>query len=76
VEARNPNGDVFGMDGLARVLPQCAGGHAASVARRIELAVSEHQAGGAPDDMAIIVLQSTISSEAAQKVGTRARARH
>ncbi|MGH9107172.1 MAG: PP2C family protein-serine/threonine phosphatase [Acidimicrobiales bacterium] len=59
IEARNPNGDLFGTEGLADVLPRCAGGHAASVARRVELAVIEHQAGGPPDDMAIIVLQST-----------------
>jgi serine phosphatase RsbU (regulator of sigma subunit) len=58
VEARNPAGELFGTEGLAQVLPQCAGGDAASVARRIELAVLEHQAGGAPDDMAIIVLHA------------------
>ncbi len=58
VEARNPDGDLFGTEGLARVLPQCAGGSAASTARRIELAVNEHQAGGAPDDIAIIVLHA------------------
>jgi serine phosphatase RsbU (regulator of sigma subunit) len=57
IEARNPGGEAFGTEGLERILPECAGGHASSVARRIELAVSEHQAGAAPDDVAIIVLQ-------------------
>lgn len=59
VEARDPHGDLFGTEGLAATLPQCVGGHAAAVARRIELTALEHQAGGAPDDMAIIVLQCT-----------------
>jgi serine phosphatase RsbU (regulator of sigma subunit) len=67
IEARNPSGEAFAIEGLELVLPDCAGGHAASVARRIELAVSEHQAGGAPDDVAIIVLQCT--SRPAQKAG-------
>lgn len=74
VEARNPSGEVFGMEGLAGVLPLSAGGHAASVARRIELAVLEHQAGGAPDDMAIVVLQSSHSA-APVKGKLRARRR-
>jgi serine phosphatase RsbU (regulator of sigma subunit) len=58
IEARSPSGELFGAEGLARVLPQCAGYKAAAVARRIELSVLEHQAGGPPDDMAIIVLHA------------------
>lgn len=58
IEARAPDGEMFGTEGLARALPRCAGGNAASVARRIELAVLEHQAGGPPDDTAIIVLHA------------------
>jgi serine phosphatase RsbU (regulator of sigma subunit) len=57
IEARDPTGTFFGSEGLARTLSANPGGHAAMVARRVELAVTEHQAGGAPDDMAIIVLQ-------------------
>lgn len=58
IEARSPDGRFFGIDGITRVLSMSAGTRAASVARAIELAVFEHQAGGAPDDMAIIVLQA------------------
>ncbi|HTW05939.1 MAG TPA: GAF domain-containing SpoIIE family protein phosphatase [Acidimicrobiales bacterium] len=57
-EARSPDGELFGAEGLARVLPQCAGLKASAAARRIELSVLEYQAGGAPDDMAIIVLHA------------------
>ena len=56
-EARDPTGAFFGTDGLARVLPGCTGRSAASVARRVELAVLEHQSGVTPDDIAIVVLQ-------------------
>jgi len=58
IEARSPTGEQFGTEGLAGVLPRCGGLNAASVAQRIELAVLEHQAGGAPDDMAIIVMHA------------------
>jgi serine phosphatase RsbU (regulator of sigma subunit) len=58
IEARSPSGELFGTEGLARVLPQGVGLNAAAVAQRIELSVLEHQAGGAPDDMAIIVLHA------------------
>ena len=63
VEARDPGGVFFGSEGLARTLSSSPGGQAATIARRVELAVTEHQAGGAPDDMAILVLQP--SGEAA-----------
>jgi serine phosphatase RsbU (regulator of sigma subunit) len=56
-EARNPTGSFFGTDGLVRTLPGCTGRPAAWVAQRIELAVTEHQAGAAPDDIAIVVVQ-------------------
>ena len=56
-EARNPTGAFFGTDGLVRTLPGCVGRPAAWVAHRIELAVTEHQAGVTPDDIAIVVLQ-------------------
>ena len=58
IEARNPSGDLFGSEGLARVLPQCAGGNAASTAKNIELSVLEYQAGAPSDDTAIIVLHA------------------
>jgi phosphoserine phosphatase RsbU/P len=56
-EARNPSGEFFGTDGLAGILPGSTGRSAASVARRVELAVLEHQSGVSPDDIAIVVLQ-------------------
>jgi serine phosphatase RsbU (regulator of sigma subunit) len=56
-EARNPAGAFFGTDGLVGTLPGCAGRPAAWVAHRIELAVTEHQAGVPPDDIAILVVQ-------------------
>ncbi|HTW07816.1 MAG TPA: SpoIIE family protein phosphatase [Acidimicrobiales bacterium] len=58
-EARDPAGNFFGTEGLVGVLAGCNGRPAASVARRVELAVMEHQAGMAPDDIAIVVLQAT-----------------
>jgi serine phosphatase RsbU (regulator of sigma subunit) len=56
-EARNPTGAFFGTDGLVRALPACRGRPAPWVAHRIELAVTEHQAGAVPDDIAIVVVQ-------------------
>jgi serine phosphatase RsbU (regulator of sigma subunit) len=56
-EARNPTGAFFGTDGLVQTLPGCTGRPAAWVAHRIELAVTEHQAGVPPDDIAIVVVE-------------------
>lgn len=56
-EARDPAGAFFGTDGLAQVLTGCSGRSAASIARRVELAVLEHQSGASPDDIAIVALR-------------------
>jgi serine phosphatase RsbU (regulator of sigma subunit) len=61
VEARSPTGAFFGTDGLARVLTNCPGRPAASIARRLELAVLEHQSGFTPDDVAIIALRRQLA---------------
>ncbi len=73
IEARDPDGNMFASEGVAGVLPQCAGGHASSIARRLELAVLEHQAGGTSDDMAIVVLQNTGQGQGAGRAGGRRR---
>jgi serine phosphatase RsbU (regulator of sigma subunit) len=58
VEARDDRGRQFGQDGLAALLPTCAGRSAAGIARRIELAVLAHSPDLA-DDMAIVVVRAT-----------------
>lgn len=73
-EARDPAGAFFGTDGLVRVLPGCTGRPAAWVARRLELAVTEHQAGVTPDDIAIVVLQG-LSERPGEQVRATMRAR-
>jgi len=75
-EARNPTGAFFGTDGLVRVLPGCMGRPAAWVAHRIELAVTEHQSGVTPDDIAIVVVQGLPDRPAEQVRATRHARRH
>jgi serine phosphatase RsbU (regulator of sigma subunit) len=59
VEARDPaTGVFFGEDRLETLLSQCAGRTADGIARRLELAVIDHQAGQTLDDVAILVVRS------------------
>jgi serine phosphatase RsbU (regulator of sigma subunit) len=70
-EARNPSGAFFGTDGLVGTLPGCTGRPAAWVAHRIELAVTEHQAGVPPDDIAIVVVEGLPDRPTEQVSATR-----
>lgn len=56
-EARSPAGDLFGSYRLEDLLATCAGRTADGVARRVELAVVDHQGGVTRDDLAVLVLR-------------------
>jgi serine phosphatase RsbU (regulator of sigma subunit) len=59
VEARDPEtNEFFEQSRLELLLSQCAGRTADGIARRLELAVIDHQAGQTLDDVAILVLRS------------------
>ena len=59
IEARKPgSGEFFGQEKLESLLSQCAGRTADGIARRLELAVIDHQAGQTLDDVAILVVRS------------------
>jgi serine phosphatase RsbU (regulator of sigma subunit) len=59
IEARDPEtGDQLGEERLRALLSQCAGRTADGIARRLELAVIDHQAGQTLDDVAILVVRS------------------
>lgn len=59
VEARDPaTGEFFGQERLEALVSQCAGRTADGIARRLELAVIDHQAGQTLDDVAILVVRS------------------
>ena len=59
IEARTPEtGEFFGQERLEVLLSQCAGRTADGIARRLELAVIDHQAGQTLDDVAILVVRS------------------
>ncbi|HET6794711.1 MAG TPA: GAF domain-containing SpoIIE family protein phosphatase [Acidimicrobiales bacterium] len=56
-EARDDTGRLFGGWRLRNLLASCAGRTADGVARRVELAVMDHQGGKAADDIAVLVLR-------------------
>lgn len=58
MEARDPDGNFFGTEGLERALRASAGASAGEVARTVERAVLQHERGGARDDMAVIVIRN------------------
>lgn len=59
IEARDPStGEFFGQERLELLLSQCAGRTADGIARRLELAVIDHQSGQTLDDVAILVVRS------------------
>jgi len=58
MEARNREGEQFGLGRLAGLLATCAGRSAAGVARRLELAVLDHRGETSVDDLAIVVVRS------------------
>lgn len=63
IEARDPEGNFFGTGGLERAVRASAGASAGEVARTVERAVLQHEAGGAHDDMAVMVLRNLASNE-------------
>jgi hypothetical protein len=58
VEARDDHGSQFGFERLEALLSTCAGRSADGIARRLELAVLDHQGDKMPDDVAILVLRA------------------
>ena len=61
VEARTPDGELFGLDRLADLLEReaASGRSAEELLRRLVLAVLEHQAGGLRDDATLLLVQWT-----------------
>jgi len=57
-EARDRARELFGQARLQDVLAAAAGRTADGIARRVELAVSDYQAGGAADDVAVVVIRA------------------
>jgi serine phosphatase RsbU (regulator of sigma subunit) len=59
IEARHPEtGEQLGDERLVDLLARCAGRTADGIARRLELAVIDHQAGQTLDDVAIVVVRA------------------
>ena len=56
-EARDPKGRLFGGGRLRDLLAGCAGRTADGVARRVDVAVRDHQEGVTTDDVAVVVLR-------------------
>jgi serine phosphatase RsbU (regulator of sigma subunit) len=57
-EARGRRGELFGTEALTDLLVASAGRTADGLARRVELAVVDHQGGRTGDDMAVVVLRA------------------
>ena len=57
-EARSPEGDFFGEDGLRHLLRSCSGYDAKTLAGRIKDAVLDFQEGYPRDDLAVLVLRA------------------
>ncbi|MBW3556847.1 MAG: SpoIIE family protein phosphatase [Actinobacteria bacterium] len=62
IEARAPDGLEFGQERLESLLVGCAGRTADGIARRLELAVIDHQAGSTLDDVAVLVVRAATPS--------------
>ncbi len=58
IEARSPSGDQLGQERLEELVAGCAGRTADGIARRLELAVIDHQAGVTLDDVAVLVVRA------------------
>ncbi|MBW3615296.1 MAG: SpoIIE family protein phosphatase [Actinobacteria bacterium] len=58
IEARAPDGEEYGQERLEWLLARCAGRTADGIARRLELAVIDHQAGRTLDDVAVLVVRA------------------
>ena len=60
LEARDDDGQEFGLERLEALLATCAGRSAEGIARRIERSVLDHRGERADDDMAIVVLRASV----------------
>ncbi|MDQ3106785.1 MAG: serine/threonine-protein phosphatase [Actinomycetota bacterium] len=59
IEAREPStGEQYGQERFEALLARFAGRTANGIARRLELAVIDHQDGGALDDVAVVVIRA------------------
>jgi sigma-B regulation protein RsbU (phosphoserine phosphatase) len=59
-EARNREGELYGLERLGRSLAECASGSAASVVRHLLAAVEEYAGGQAQwDDQTLLVIKAT-----------------
>jgi serine phosphatase RsbU (regulator of sigma subunit) len=58
IEARNEEGEEFGLERLAELLATCGGRSAEGIARRIERSVLDHRGERTEDDVAIVVLRA------------------
>jgi serine phosphatase RsbU (regulator of sigma subunit) len=60
IEARDPStGEQYGQERVEELLARCAGRTADGIARRLELAVIDHQDGQTLDDVAILVVRAS-----------------
>jgi serine phosphatase RsbU (regulator of sigma subunit) len=57
VEARGPNGSLFGEERLMHLLRSCAGLEAQAVAEKVRDVVLEYGEGPPRDDLAVLVLR-------------------
>ena len=66
IEARTPDGELFGLDRLADLLEReaASGRSAEEVLRRLVRAVLDHQAGGLRDDATLLLVQWTGRAQA------------
>jgi serine phosphatase RsbU (regulator of sigma subunit) len=60
LEARDDDGEEFGVERLGALLSTCTGRSAAGIARRIERSVLDHRGERADDDIAIVVLRASM----------------
>lgn len=73
IEARTPGtNDQFGQERVEALLSASAGRTAESIARRLELAVIDHQRGETLDDVAILVVRSLPDGGQAEGMGREA----
>ncbi len=66
IEARTPDGELFGLDRLADLLEReaASGQSAEEMLRRLARAVLDHQAGGLRDDATLLLVQWTGPAQA------------
>jgi serine phosphatase RsbU (regulator of sigma subunit) len=57
IEARSPDGELFGMDRLTAIASEAAAGGAEDVAEALESAIARFGAADATDDRALLVIR-------------------